>query len=149
MHWQVVFPLLLFLIIIFGIGIWANKHVRSSNSFLQEYFLGGREMGGFILAMTMIATYGSASSFIGGPGVAYTKGLGWVLLAMAQLPAGYFVLMILGKKFAIIARRYQAITLIDFLRERYKSHVIVILSAISIIVFLFSAMMAQWVGVHA
>ena len=97
MHWQVVFPLLLFLIIIFGIGIWANKHVRSSNSFLQEYFLGGREMGGFILAMTMIATYGSASSFIGGPGVAYTKGLGWVLLAMAQLPAGYFVLMILGK----------------------------------------------------
>ena len=71
-------------------------------------------MGGFILAMTMIATYGSASSFIGGPGVAYTKGLGWVLLAMAQLPAGYFVLMILGKKFAIIARRYQAITLIDF-----------------------------------
>ena len=114
MHWQVVFPLLLFLIIIFGIGIWANKHVRSSNSFLQEYFLGGREMGGFILAMTMIATYGSASSFIGGPGVAYTKGLGWVLLAMAQLPAGYFVLMILGKKFAIIARRYQAITLIDF-----------------------------------
>ncbi|WP_407717022.1 sodium:solute symporter family transporter, partial [Lysinibacillus capsici] len=146
MHWQVVFPLLLFLIIIFGIGIWANKHVRSSNSFLQEYFLGGREMGGFILAMTMIATYGSASSFIGGPGVAYTKGLGWVLLAMAQLPAGYFVLMILGKKFAIIARRYQAITLIDFLRERYKSHVIVILSAISIIVFLFSAMMAQWVG---
>lgn len=146
MHWQVVFPLLLFLIIIFGIGIWANKHIRSSNSFLQEYFLGGREMGGFILAMTMIATYGSASSFIGGPGVAYTKGLGWVLLAMAQLPAGYFVLMILGKKFAIIARRYQAITLIDFLRERYKSHVIVILSAISIIVFLFSAMMAQWVG---
>lgn len=71
-------------------------------------------MGGFILAMTMIATYGSASSFIGGPGVAYNKGLGWVLLAMAQLPAGYFVLMILGKKFAIIARRYQAITLIDF-----------------------------------
>ncbi|WP_427107596.1 sodium/pantothenate symporter [Lysinibacillus xylanilyticus] len=146
MHWQVIFPLLLFLVIIFGIGVWSNKHIRSSNSFLQEYFLGGREMGGFILAMTMIATYGSASSFIGGPGVAYTKGLGWVLLAMAQLPAGYFVLMILGKKFAIIARRYQAITLIDFLRERYKSHAIVILSAISIIVFLFSAMMAQWVG---
>src|SRR5690606_27639694 len=96
MHWQVILPLILFLIIIFMIGLWANTRLRQSDSFLQEYFLGGREMGGFLLAMTMIATYGSASSFIGGPGVAYTKGLGWVLLAMAQLPAGYFVLMVLG-----------------------------------------------------
>ncbi|WP_339199669.1 sodium/pantothenate symporter [Solibacillus sp. FSL R5-0449] len=146
MHWSVIIPLLIFLIVIFGIGIWANRQVRTSNSFLQEYFLGGREMGGFILAMTMMATYGSASSFIGGPGVAYNTGLGWVLLAMAQLPAGYFVLMVLGKKFAIVARRIEAITLIDFLKKRYDSHTIVILSAISIIIFLFASMTAQWVG---
>jgi len=145
-HWSVIIPLVIFLIIIFGIGFWANKQVRLSNSFLQEYFLGGREMGGFLLAMTMMATYGSASSFIGGPGVAYNLGLGWVLLAMAQLPAGYFVLMILGKKFAIISRRYEAITLIDFLKKRYDSNVVIVLSAISIIVFLFASMTAQWVG---
>lgn len=145
-HWQVIVPLVIFLLAIFGIGIWANKQVRTSDSFLQEYFLGGREMGGFILAMTMMATYGSASSFIGGPGVAYNMGLGWVLLAMAQLPAGYFVLMVLGKKFAIVARRIEAITLIDFLKKRYDSNVVIILSAISIIVFLFASMTAQWVG---
>ncbi|ETT86355.1 sodium:pantothenate symporter [Viridibacillus sp. FSL H8-0123] len=145
-HWQVIIPLVVFLVVIFGIGIWANRQVMQSNSFLQEYFLGGREMGGFLLAMTMMATYGSAGSFIGGPGVAYNTGLGWVLLAMAQLPAGYFVLMILGKKFAIIARKYQAITLIDFLRERYQSKIVVIVSAISIILFLFASMAAQWIG---
>ena len=145
-HWSVIIPLFIFLVIIFGIGIWANRQVRSSNSFLQEYFLGGREMGGFLLAMTMMATYGSASSFIGGPGVAYNTGLGWVLLAMAQLPAGYFVLMVLGKKFAIVARRIEAITLIDFLKKRYNSNTIVIISAISIIIFLFASMTAQWVG---
>lgn len=121
MHWQVVFPLLLFLIIIFGIGLWANKHVRSSNSFLQEYFLGGREMGGFILAMTMIATYGSASSFIGGPGVAYTKGLGWVLLAMAQLPAGYFVLMILGKNLRLLLVVTKLLRLSTFYENAIKA----------------------------
>lgn len=145
-HWQVILPLVLFLILIFMIGIWANTRLRQSDSFLQEYFLGGREMGGFLLAMTMIATYGSASSFIGGPGVAYTKGLGWVLLAMAQLPAGYFVLMVLGKKFAIIARKFNTITLIDFLKIRYQSDAIVLLSALAIIIFLFSSMTAQWVG---
>ena len=56
MNWQVILPLLFFLVIIFGIGIWANKQIRTSSSFLQEYFLGGREMGGFLLAMTMMAT---------------------------------------------------------------------------------------------
>lgn len=146
MHWSVILPLFVFLIIIFGIGIWANKQVRTSDSFLQEYFLGGREMGGFLLAMTMMATYGSASSFIGGPGVAYNTGLGWVLLAMAQLPAGYFVLMVLGKKFAIVSRRIQAITLIDFLKKRYDSNVVIIIGAVAIIVFLFASMTAQWVG---
>ncbi|WP_338786956.1 sodium/pantothenate symporter [Metabacillus sp. FJAT-53654] len=146
MNWGVIFPLLLFLIVIFLIGFWANKFVKSTDSFLQEYFLGGRQLGGFVLAMTMIATYGSASSFIGGPGVAYTRGLGWVLLSMAQLSTGYFVLMVLGKKFAIMARQYKAITLIDFLKGRYQSHAVVIISAVSIIVFLFSAMAAQWVG---
>ena len=46
MHWGVIFPLIIFLVIIFLIGIWANKSVMQSDSFLQEYFLGGRQMGG-------------------------------------------------------------------------------------------------------
>lgn len=146
MNWEVVAPLIIFLIGIFVIGFWASRYLKSSHSFLQEYFLGSRQLGGLILAMTMIATYGSASSFIGGPGVAYTQGLGWVLLAMSQVVTGYFVLMVLGKKFAIVTRKYKAITLIDFLKERYQSKWVVILSALSIIIFLFSAMAAQWVG---
>lgn len=97
MNTAVIIPLVIFLLSFVVIGFWANRYVQSTDSFLQEYFLGGRQLGGFVLAMTIIATYGSASSFIGGPGVAYTKGLGWVLLSMAQLPAGYFVLMVLGK----------------------------------------------------
>src|SRR5699024_12696825 len=104
------------------------------------------ELGGLVLAMTMVATYGSASSFLGGPGAAYSIGLGWVLLSMTQVATGYFVLLILGKKFAIVTRRFKAITLIDFLKERYKSHRVVILSAFSIIIFLFSEIAAQWVG---
>lgn len=146
MNWAVIIPLLLFLLVIFLIGLWANKYLTKTSTFLQEYFVGGRQLGGFVLAMTMTATYGSASSFIGGPGIAYTQGLGWVLLSMAQLATGYFVLMILGKKFAIMARRYNAVTLVDFLKGRYGSKWVVILSAVSIIVFLFSSMAAQWVG---
>ncbi|QFF97967.1 sodium/panthothenate symporter [Psychrobacillus glaciei] len=147
MNIEVIIPLIIFLAIIFFIGYWSSKKLESSTGgFLQEYFLGGRELGGFVLAMTMVATYGSASSFLGGPGTAYTMGFGWVLLAMTQVVTGYFVLLILGKKFAILARKYNAITLIDFLKVRYNSTVVVLLAAASMIIFLFSAMTAQWVG---
>lgn len=146
MNMSVIWPLVVFLVLIFLVGIYASRHVQSSSSFIQEYFLGSRELGGFILAMTMAATYGSASSFLSGPGAAYNYGLSWVLLAMSQVATGYFVLMILGKKFAIMARRYQAVTLVDFLFARYKSQLVVILAALSIIIFLFSAMVAQWIG---
>src|SRR5690625_5834174 len=78
MNWNVIIPLILFTIIIFAIGFWSSRKLSSSNSFLSDYFLGGRELGGLVLAMTMVATYGSASSFLGGPGAAYSIGLGWV-----------------------------------------------------------------------
>ncbi|SDD93409.1 sodium/pantothenate symporter [Bhargavaea beijingensis] len=148
MNWSVIAPLLVFLVIIFFIGIWSSRKGAqvSDDNFLKDYFLGGRELGGFVLAMTMVATYGSASSFLGGPGTAYTMGFGWALLAMSQVVTGYFVLMVLGKKFAIMARRYDALTLVDYLKARYNSAPVVILSAGAIIIFLFSAMAAQWIG---
>src|SRR5690625_4039430 len=133
MIWQSLIPLIGILIIIFGIGIWSGRHLHGSSSFLQDYYLGNRSLGGFILAMTMTATYGSASSFLGGPGEAYNQGLGWVLLSMSQVATGYFVLMILGKKFAIVSRKYKAITIVDFLKERYRSKWVVLFSAISIV----------------
>src|SRR5690625_6396128 len=80
MNWEALTPLIVFLIVIFVIGFWASKYVVSSKNFLEEYFLGERSLGGFVLAMTMTATYGSASSFLGGPGAAYNEGLAWVLL---------------------------------------------------------------------
>ncbi|MCK6259149.1 sodium/pantothenate symporter [Fictibacillus sp. KIGAM418] len=146
MNWEVVIPLLAFLIGMFVVGIYTSRQVQSGSGFLQDYFLGGRHLGGFVLALTMVATYGSASSFIGGPGIAYKLGLGWVLLAMAQLVTGYFTLAVLGKKFAIVARKIDAVTLIDFLKARYENKWVVIFSAASISIFLFSATAAQWVG---
>src|SRR5699024_12243038 len=45
-----------------------------------------------------------------------------------------------------VTRKYKAVTMVDFLKTRYQSKWVVILSAVSIIIFLFSAMAAQWIG---
>ena len=116
------------------------------NSFINNYFIGGRSMGGFVLAMTLVATFTSASSFIGGPGIAYSKGLAWVFLSMIQVPTAFIILAVLGKKFALIARRTDSVTVTDFLRHRYDSPAVVIILSIWLIIFSIAQMMAQFVG---
>ena len=152
-NYGVLIPILLYFLVVFAVGFYSMKFVNEArnsenkeNGFMDEYMTGNRGLGGFVLAMTLVTTYLSAGSFIGGPGTAYTQGLGWVFLAMAQMPTGYFTLAVLGKKFAIIARKINAVTITDFLRARYKSDVVVIITSLSIVVFFIAAMAAQWVG---
>ncbi|CQD35713.1 sodium/pantothenate symporter [Yersinia mollaretii] len=145
MQTDVILPLVGYLAMVFGLSVYAYTR-RQTGNFLNEYFIGNRSMGGFVLAMTLTATYISASSFIGGPGAAYKYGLGWVLLAMIQLPAVWLSLGVLGKKFAILARRYNAVTLNDMLYARYQSRLLVWLASLSLLVAFVGAMTVQFIG---
>ncbi len=145
---QTIIPMVVYLALSIGIALWARNTSSQSSSqgFIEEYFIGSRSMGGFVLAMTIIASYTSASSFIGGPGVAYRFGLGWVLLAMIQVPTAFLTLGVLGKRFAIMARKTKSVTITDYLRARYKSDAVVILCSAALIVFFMAAMLAQFIG---
>jgi len=143
---QLVIPLFVYLLAVYGLAFYSNRILSKAGNFLEEYFIGSRGLGGFVLAMTLVATYTSASSFVGGPGVAYKMGLGWVFLAMIQLPTAWLTLGVLGKKFAIVARRINAVTVNDILRERYQNRAVVILGSLSLIVFFIAAMVAQFIG---
>lgn len=139
-------PIVLYLLLMLFIAYKVNEIKNSTSDFAQEYFIGSRKMGGFVLAMTIIASYVGASSFIGGPGVAYKFGLGWVLLACIQVPTAFFTLGIIGKKLAIISRRINGVTIIDLLRVRYKSDFVVILASITMLIFFIGSIVAQFVG---
>ncbi|WP_316898256.1 sodium/pantothenate symporter [Pseudodesulfovibrio indicus] len=145
---RLILPVAVYLAASMGIALWARKRSceASSQGFIEEYFLGSRSMGGFVLAMTIVASYASASSFVGGPGVAYRMGLSWVLLAMIQVPTVFLTLGILGKRFAIAARETRSVTITDYLRARYKSDTVVILCSLALIAFFLAAMLAQFIG---
>ncbi len=153
-HWSTLLPIVCYFVLMYFIGFYALKLVNSASlrkggsgaAYMEEYMTGGRGTGGFVLAMTLVATYLSAGSFIGGPGTAYTHGLAWVFLAMAQIPTGYYTLMVLGKKFAIVSRKTGANSISDFLRARYESNAVLIIASLSIIFFLIAAMAAQLIG---
>ncbi|WP_252007065.1 sodium/pantothenate symporter [Ferrimonas sp. SCSIO 43195] len=108
---------------------------RSANEagFSRQHFLGGQFMGGGILALSLVATYTSASSFIGGPGAAYTYGLGWVLLAVIQVPVAMLTLGVLGPRLWTLAKSSQAVTILDIFRDRYRSKPLLWLAGISLV----------------
>lgn len=143
----ILLPIILYLFLMLGVAWKVNKIKNNNNvDFMEEYFIGSRNMGGFILAMTIIATYIGASSFIGGPGVAYKLGLGWVLLACIQTPTAFLTLGILGKRLAIISRKIGGLTITDLLRARYKNDIVVILGSVIMLVFFIGTVVANFVG---
>lgn len=140
-----IFPLIAYLLFVFGVAFYAYRQ-RTSGSFLTEYYVGGRSMSGFVLAMTTAATYVGASSFIGGPGAAYKYGLGWVLLAMIQVPAVLLTLGVLGKRFAMVARQTKSITVNDMLLARYQNRFVVWISSLALLLSFFAMMTVQFIG---
>lgn len=145
MNLGILFPLIIYLAFVFGAAIYAYSK-RQKGDFLTEYYVGNRSMTGFLLAMTTASTYASASSFIGGPGAAYKFGLGWVLLAMIQVPAVWLALGALGKKFAILSRHTNALTINDLLLYRYKNKTLVWVASIALLIAFFAAMTTQFIG---
>ena len=144
---------LLILVAYLMLNLWLGIHAsrksakeHSDKGFLANYFAGSRSMGGVVLSMTLVATYTSASSFLGGPGLAFSYGMSWSWVAGVQIGAAFLTLGVLGKKFAIVARRTNAVTINDYLRARYKSPAVVILCGIAMVVFFTTQMIAQFIG---
>lgn len=140
--------LIAYLILNIALGLWFSRSgtKKSSGGFLQNYFVGGRSMGGLVLAMTLVATYTSASSFLGGPGLCASWGLSQVWVAAVQIGTAFLTLGVIGKKFALISRRIDSVTVTDYFKARYNSPAVVILCGACLVVFFITQMVAQFIG---
>ena len=141
-------PVFIFMCTMLAVSVILRKinARQESQGFVREYFIGSRSLGGFVLAMTTVATYSSVSSFVGGPGQAWSIGFGWIYMSVVQVTALFLVLGVLGKKMAIVARKIDAITVVDVIRHRYQSDALAGISAAIIVLFFSATMVAQFVG---
>jgi sodium/pantothenate symporter len=148
MRWDVTLPLAAYLVVLVGVAYWAFTKRRAAADDAQstQYYIGGRSLGWVVLVFTLLASGASAGTFIGAPGLVYDQGYGWVLAIMGQGPVAFVVLGLLGKRFAILSRKLGAVTIVDMLRHRYESPVVVGLASLGIIVFLVAYMVAQFTG---
>ncbi len=77
-----------------AIGLWARRRTRSH----ADYFIGGRNLGGFVASLSYAAGSSSAWSILGVSGIAYVQGISAVWLLPGTL-AGHVI------AWFVIARR--------------------------------------------
>ena len=134
------------LIAVVAAAIRKQKAAERNENQLADYYHGGRRTGAFALAMTIVTTYLSASSFLGGPGFAYEKGIAWAYLSAVQIPVIFLTFGVIAKKLGTVSRSVGAVTINDVLRARYSSPVPAILCSVAMIACYVIQMTAQIKG---
>ena len=93
---------------------------RSANT-MSDYFVGGRNMGGFAIGISFFATFASTNSYIGHAGKAYAYGAPWMIMAFLLVLFTYLSWRWVGPKVRYFSSRWDALTIPDFLASRYGS----------------------------
>jgi SSS family solute:Na+ symporter len=133
----------LYLLIIVIIGILSAKF---SSSGLSEFFLAGRKLKQFVVALSAVVSGRSAWLLVGVTGMAFTIGAPAVWAVTGYITAEVFMFIFVGKRL----RRYTAmmddLTLPDFFESRFKdkSNILRILSVSIILIFMISYVASQF-----
>jgi len=150
LQWDLVLPFLGYLLLTVAVAVFARRamtaSVASGKSFMSEYFVGGRNMGAFVLAFTFVATFASAGTFIGYPGLAYRNGMTVIMTGISQITIAYVAFAIVGKRMCIIGHRTGALTFTEVMRLRFDHPLLVIGITAAIILFFGAFMVAQFSG---
>ncbi|NLL90491.1 MAG: sodium:proline symporter, partial [Dehalococcoidales bacterium] len=133
---QILIVMILYLILLIGIGFYFSKRANESS---ENYFIGGRTLGPWVTAMSAEASDMSGWLLMGLPGVAYWFGLSDAIWTAIGLAIGTYLNWLLVarrlRRYSIVAGN--AITIPEFLSNRFKENkkVILTIAAVFILVF--------------
>ncbi len=127
---EIAWVALIYLAVCGAIAIWAVRRTRNA----RDYFVAGRGVGLWALAIAVMASALSGFGFIGGPGLVYTIGLGAVFIVLPASMTGSMTAWVLAKRMRLLAEVRGVITIPDALGARYRSPALQGLSAVAILV---------------
>ena len=97
--------------LLISIGIWASKRVKSE----EDYFLGGRQLGPVVAALSYSASSSSAWSLLGMSGAAYMLGLSSIWIVAGALVGVIFVWIYVAPRMLKYSHKNNIVTIGDFL----------------------------------
>lgn len=108
-----------YLILIIGVGIYAS---RFSSRGISEYFIGGRKMNRFVVALSAVVSGRSAWLLLGVTGMAYAQGPSAVWAVLGYIIVEIFLFLYYGRRLRNFTENRNCITIPDFFAERFNDH---------------------------
>lgn len=134
-----------YLVLIIGIGFYASRRASAG---LGEFFLAGRKLHRYVVALSAVASGRSAWLLIGFTGIAYKMGASAVWALAGYITVEFFLFLLYAPRLRRFSESYDCITLPDFYAERFEDRrgVLRILLAVIILLFMVSYVAAQFAG---
>jgi sodium/pantothenate symporter len=114
---------------------------------LADYYVGGRNMGGWVIGLSFFATYASTNSFVGFSGRTYEWGLPWLLLIPTSVLFALFAWLVVAPRLRSFTAAMDSLTIPDFIGFRFNSTPARVLAALIVIVASFFYMTAVFKGI--
>ncbi len=124
----------LYLVILIGIGVWSMKKTSST----EDYFLGGRGLGGWVAALSAQASDMSGWLLMGLPGSVYALGTGQAWIAIGLFIGTVCNWLFISKRlrrYTIVANN--SMTLPEFFENRFHDRKKIILTISSVVIVIF------------
>jgi SSS family solute:Na+ symporter len=119
---------------------------RKLGSGINDFFLGNREIGGFVSALTYAATTYSAFMMVGLAGLTYMLGVGALGFELTYL-CGLVLVVFFGPRFWLVGRKFDYLTHAQLLMDRYQSRAVGIVATVLCLVFLIPYAAIQVMGI--
>jgi sodium/proline symporter len=111
-----------------------------------DFFVGGRSMNKFVVALSAVSSGRSSWLVLGLCGMAYTRGVSAVWAVVGYIVVEMFQFIYIGRRLREKSQEYNSITLLDYFESRFKdkSGVLRFVGVIIITIFLTAYVAAQF-----
>lgn len=133
--WETYIMIAVYFIILLAIGFYAYK---KSTSTLDEYMLGGRDLGALVTALSAGASDMSGWMIMGLPGSVYSIGLSAIWIAIGLTIGAWLNYILVASRLRIYTELSDnAITLPDFFEKRLSDNtrIVKVISGLVIVIF--------------
>jgi len=138
-----VFAFLFYLLLMILIGVYS---ARFSSSGIGEFFIGGRKMKSFVVALSAVVSGRSAWLVLGVTGMAYIQGVSAVWAIVGYTTVELYMFIYGAKRLRRYTERLDNVTVPDFFAARFRdsTNMLRVASGIVIIIFMVIYVAAQF-----
>jgi len=140
-----VFAFIGYILLVIGLGIYS---ARFSSAGISNYFIGGRKMGMFVVAVSAVVSGRSAWLLLGFTGMSFAMGLSAIWAVLGYIIVEFFLFFFYAPRLRRFSGTNDCITFPDFFSERFddKKGILRIVTVVIIIIFMVAYVSAQFVA---